>query len=153
MAKAYFAGGCFWGIEDAYRKFPGVRDAISGYANGKLANPSYQQVCTGSTGHAETVEVHYDPEQVSYGDLLEQFWQLHDPTQWNRQGPDLGSQYRSAIFTITPDQTAQAAASKAALEASKRLPRPVVTLIEPLDAFYPAETYHQRYFEKHGLRH
>lgn len=153
MAKAYFAGGCFWGIEDAYRKMPGVSDAISGYANGKVPNPTYQQVCNGSTDHAETVEVIYDPDQVSYGELVKKFWHLHDPTQWNRQGPDFGTQYRSAIFTLTPEEAAEAQASKAALDASNSLPKPVVTLIEPLDAFYAAEDYHQRYFEKRGIRH
>ena len=153
MAKAYFAGGCFWGIEDAYRKLPGVSDAISGYANGKVPNPTYEQVCTGSTDHAETVEVIYDPEQVSYEDLIQVFWKLHDPTQWNRQGPDLGSQYRSAIFTLDAGEAELATASKARLDASGVLPKPVVTLIEPLDKFYAAEDYHQRYFEKRGIRH
>ena len=153
MAKAYFAGGCFWGIEDAYRKLPGVSDALSGYANGKVPNPTYAQVCTGSTDHAETVEVTYDPAQISYAALVEKFWQLHDPTQWNRQGPDLGTQYRSAIFTLTQDEAEHARASKAALDASGRLSKPIVTLIEPLDVFYAAEDYHQRYFEKRGMGH
>ena len=148
MAKAYFAGGCFWGIEDAYRKVPGVSDAISGYANGKVPNPTYAQVCTGSTDHAETVEGIYDPAKVSYEDLILLFWKLHDPTQWNRQGPDLGTQYRSAIFTLNEEETAKATASKAALDASGALPKEAVTLIEPLDTFYAAEDYHQRYFEK-----
>lgn len=152
-AKAYFAGGCFWGIEDAYRKLPGVVDAISGYANGKVPNPTYEQVCTGRTDHAETVEVVYDPDTVSYQDLLDTFWTLHDPTQWNRQGPDLGTQYRSAIFTLTAHEARLAADSKAALDAASTLPRPVVTLIEPLQAFYAAEDYHQRYFEKRGIHH
>ena len=138
MAKAYFAGGCFWGIEDAYRKMPGVSDAISGYANGKVPNPTYAQVCTGSTDHAETVEVIYDPNIVTYEALVAKFWQLHDPTQWNRQGPDWGTQYRSAIFTLDPQEAEIATASKAALDAAKTLPKPVVTLIEPLDTFYPA---------------
>jgi len=153
MAKAYFAGGCFWGIEDAYRKMPGVSDAISGYANGKVPNPTYEQVCTGSTDHAETVEVVYDPQQVSYEALVQKFWKLHDPTQWNRQGPDLGTQYRSAIFTLKEGEAQIATDSKAALDASGALPKAAVTLIEPLDKFYPAEDYHQRYFEKRGIRH
>lgn len=153
MAKAYFAGGCFWGIEDAYRKLPGVLDAISGYANGKVVNPTYEQVCSGSTDHAETVEVIYDPDKISYAQLLTKFWKLHDPTQWNRQGPDLGTQYRSAIFTLNEGEAAQATQSKAALDASGTLNAAVVTLIEPLDQFYPAEDYHQRYFEKRGISH
>ena len=148
MVKAYFAGGCFWGIEDAYRKIPGVTDAISGYANGKIPNPTYEQVCTGMTNHAETVEVSYDPTQISYADLVEVFWKLHDPTQWNRQGVDIGSQYRSAIFTLTTEETETAMVSKARLDASGLLPKSVVTIIEPLDAFYTAEDYHQRYLEK-----
>lgn len=153
MAKAYFAGGCFWGIEDAFRKVTGVRDALSGYANGKVANPTYEQVCTGTTDHAETVEVDYDPQQVSYADLIEVFWQLHDPTQWNRQGPDVGTQYRSAIFTLSAQEATQAQASKAALDASGRFSRSIVTLIEPLEAFYTAEAYHQRYLERRGRAH
>ncbi len=153
MAQAYFAGGCFWGIEDAYRKVPGVADAVSGYANGKVPNPTYEQVCTGTTDHAETVEVSYDPTRVSYEALIEVFWRLHDPTQWNRQGPDLGTQYRSAIFTLNAAETETAQRSKAALEASGTQSHPIVTLIEPLDRFYPAEAYHQRYFEKRGLGH
>ena len=153
MAKAYFAGGCFWGIEDAYRKVAGVHDAISGYANGKVPNPTYEQVCTGATDHAETVEVDYDPAVVSYEQLVQTFWRLHDPTQWMRQGPDFGTQYRSAIFTQTPEEDAAAKASAAALEASGTLPNKVVTLIEPLNQFYAAEDYHQRYFEKRGRSH
>ena len=153
MAKAYFAGGCFWGIEDAYRKLPGVNDAISGYANGKVPNPTYEQVCTGSTDHAETVEVDYDPAVVGYEDLVQTFWRLHDPTQWMHQGPDFGTQYRSAIFTLTAEEDEMAKASAAALEASGTLPNKVVTLIEPLDQFYAAEEYHQRYFEKKGISH
>ena len=150
MANAYFAGGCFWGIEDAFRKVAGVRDALSGYANGKVANPTYEQVCTGTTDHAETVELDYDPQQVSYVDLIEVFWQLHDPTQWNRQGPDVGTQYRSAIFTLSAQEATQAQASQAALDASGRFSRSIVTLIEPLEAFYTAEAYHQRYLERRG---
>ena len=153
MAKAYFAGGCFWGIEDAFRKLPGVKDAISGYANGKVPNPTYEQVCTGTTDHAETVEVDYDPDRVSYDDLIHVFWRLHDPTQWMRQGPDFGSQYRSAIFTLNEGEAEAAKQSKAALDASGVLPSEAVTLIEPLDQFYAAEDYHQRYFEKRGISH
>ena len=153
MAKAYFAGGCFWGIEDAYRKLPGVHDALSGYANGKVPNPTYEQVCTGSTDHAETVEVDYDPAIVGYEDLVQVFWRLHDPTQWMRQGPDFGTQYRSAIFTLNAQEDQAAKASAAALETSGTLPNKVVTLIEPLDQFYAAEEFHQRYFEKKGISH
>ncbi|MGB0718492.1 MAG: peptide-methionine (S)-S-oxide reductase MsrA [Alphaproteobacteria bacterium] len=153
MAKAYVAGGCFWGIEDAFRKLPGVSDAISGYANGKVPNPTYEQVCTGSTDHAETVEITYDPKVVNYADIIQVFWKLHDPTQWNRQGPDFGTQYRSAIFYITAEEAEIAALSKTALDESAVLAKPAVTLIEPLDRFYPAEDYHQRYFEKRGIKH
>ena len=125
-----------------------MNDAISGYANGKVPNPTYEQVCTGSTDHAETVEVDYDPAVISYEDLIQVFWRLHDPTQWMRQGPDFGSQYRSAIFTLNAEEAAAATTSKAALDASGTLPSEAVTLIEPLDKFYAAEDYHQRYFEK-----
>jgi peptide-methionine (S)-S-oxide reductase len=153
MAKATFAAGCFWGVETAFREVPGVIDVAVGYAGGTVADPSYEKVCTGRTGHAEAVEVDYDPKKVSYEDLLEVFWNAHDPTTPNRQGPDVGTQYRSAIFTHSPEQQAAALASKEKLEASGRLRAPVVKEITPAGPFYRAEDYHQRYFEKRGIRH
>lgn len=150
-AVATFGAGCFWGVEAAFRQLPGVIDAISGYAGGTLENPSYQQVCTGQTGHAEVVQVTYDPDRVSYATLLDLFWRMHDPTTLNRQGPDVGTQYRSAIFYHSPEQAQQAHESKSALETSGRFKRPVVTQIEPATAFFAAEEYHQRYNEKHGV--
>jgi len=151
MAKAMFAAGCFWGVEAAFRQVPGVSDVAVGYSGGTTQSPTYQQVCSGATGHAEVVEVTYDPEQVSYDALLETFWASHDPTQKNRQGPDIGTQYRSAVFTYDDGQQRQAAASKAALDASGRLRRPVATEITPAGPFWRAEESHQRYFEKHGI--
>jgi peptide-methionine (S)-S-oxide reductase len=150
MSKAIFAAGCFWGIEDAFRRVPGVLDAISGYTGGHTDNPTYREVCAGDTGHAEAVEVTYDPEKVSYVELLNFFWTIHDPTQKNRQGPDVGSQYRSAIFTIDDEQKIAAVASKRQLEESGTFPRPIATEISPATAFWRAEEYHQRYHEKHG---
>lgn len=151
MELATFGAGCFWGVEVAFRNVPGVKDALVGYLGGTLANPTYKDVCTGRTGHAEVVQVQYDPREVSYDRLLEVFWENHDPTTLNRQGPDVGTQYRSAIFYHTPQQKATAEASKARLEASGKLRRPVVTEITPASTFYPAEDYHQRYLEKRGL--
>lgn len=151
MSLATFGAGCFWGVEVAFRQVPGVKDALVGYLGGTLANPTYKDVCTGRTGHAEVVQVEYDPAAVSYDRLLEVFWENHDPTTLNRQGPDVGTQYRSAIFYHTPEQKDVADASKARLEASKKLRRPVVTEITPASTFYPAEDYHQRYLEKRGL--
>ena len=151
MELATFGAGCFWGVEVAFRNVPGVKDALVGYLGGTLANPTYKDVCTGRTGHAEVVQVQYDPREVSYDRLLEVFWENHDPTTLNRQGPDVGTQYRSAIFYHTPQQKAAAEASKARLEASGKLRRPVVTEITPASTFYPAEDYHQRYLEKRGL--
>lgn len=151
MEKAIFAAGCFWGVEDTFRKIPGVKDAISGYTGGHADNPTYKQVCSGTTGHAEAVEVEFDPAQVSYEELLQVFWNLHDPTQLNRQGPDVGSQYRSAVFYLSPEQEQAARASKEALEKEGRFARPIVTEITPASTFYPAEDYHQRYFEKQGI--
>ncbi len=151
MAKATFAAGCFWGVEAAFRQIKGVSATAVGYIGGKSANPTYEQVCTDRTGHAEAVEVDYDPAQVSYEQLLKVFWENHDPTQLNRQGPDYGSQYRSAIFYHTPEQQAAAEASKAALAQSAKYRRPVVTEIVPADTFYRAEDYHQQYLEKRGL--
>lgn len=151
LQKATFGAGCFWGVEVAFRNTPGVVDAIVGYEGGKLANPSYRDVCSHTTGHAEVVEVTYDPAEVSYETLLDVFWNEHDPTQLNRQGPDIGDQYRSVIFYHTPEQRAEAEASKERLQASGKYRRPVVTVIEPAQTFYRAEDYHQRYLEKRGL--
>ncbi len=149
MERAIFAAGCFWGVEHAFRQTPGVRDAVSGYTGGHRDSPSYEDVCTGQTGHAEAVEVTFDPQQVSYDELLAKFWGMHDPTTLNRQGPDVGSQYRSAIFATTPEQRMQAEASK--VEAQKSLGKEIVTEVEPASTFWPAEDYHQRYFEKRGI--
>lgn len=151
MAKATFAAGCFWGVEATFRQVPGVISTRVGYTGGEFKNPTYKDVCTDSTGHAEAVEVEYDPAKVSYGDLLKIFWENHDPTQLNRQGPDWGKQYRSAIFFHTPEQEQQAKASKAELEKSKRFSKPIVTQIVPAVEFYAAEDYHQQYLEKRGL--
>jgi peptide-methionine (S)-S-oxide reductase len=151
MAKAMFGAGCFWGVEETFRKIPGVQDASVGYSGGNLDNPTYEDVCTDRTGHAEVVEVDYDPAAVSYDKLLDVFWNGHNPTQLNRQGPDVGTQYRSAIFFYTPEQEAAARASKAALEKSGRFARPIVTEISPAQKFWRAEDYHQRYLEKRGL--
>lgn len=150
MEKAIFAAGCFWGVEAEFREVPGVTDVAAGYTGGKTANPTYEDVCSGGTGHAEAVEVTYDRSKVSYDSLLDTFWNIHDPTTRNRQGFDFGSQYRSAIFYTTPVQRQAAEASKAALEAAKRFSRPIVTQIEPAGPFYRAEEYHQRYLEKQG---
>ena len=150
MAKATFGAGCFWGVEEEFRKIPGVRDTAVGYSGGTLANPTYEDVCTDRTGHAEVVEVDYDPQQVPYETLLDTFWSGHNPTQLNRQGPDVGTQYRSVIFFHTPEQEAAARASKERLEKSGRFPRPIVTQIVPAEPFWRAEEYHQRYFEKRG---
>ena len=147
--KATFGAGCFWQVEVEFRNTPGVLDARVGYSGGSMPSPSYEQVCTDRTGHAEVVEVTFDPERVSYEQLLETFWSLHDPTQVNRQGPDVGSQYRSAIFFHTPEQERAALASRE--RAQERHPRPIATEITPAQAFYPAEEYHQRYLEKRGL--
>ncbi len=147
---ATFAAGCFWGVEVTFRNVEGVVDAKVGYTGGTTDNPTYQQVCNDGTGHAEAVEVVFDPEHVSFDELLEVFWQNHDPTQVNRQGPDYGSQYRSAIFFHSPQQDETARRSKEALDASGRLSRPVATEITPATTFWPAEEYHQRYLEKRG---
>lgn len=149
MEKATFAAGCFWGVEVAFRRVPGVAETCVGYTGGSTADPDYEAVCTGRTGHAEAVQVTFDPSRVTYEQLLELFWEVHDPTQVNRQGPDVGSQYRSAIFTHTPEQEAAARASKERLEApSGRHPGAIATEIAPAPAFYMAEDYHQKYFEK-----
>lgn len=149
---ATFGAGCFWGVEADFRDLPGVVDAAAGYAGGTLANPTYRDVCTDSTGHAEVVQVTFDPAQVSYEKLLEMFFKLHDPTTLNSQGPDFGTQYRSVIFFHTPEQEAAARAAKERLQKSGRFARPIVTEIAPASQFYRAEEYHQRYLEKRGLR-
>jgi peptide-methionine (S)-S-oxide reductase len=151
--KATFGAGCFWGVEAAFRQVKGVVDAAVGYSGGTVKNPTYEQVCTDRTGHAEVVQVTYDPDQVSYDELLKVFWENHDPTQLNRQGPDVGTQYRSVIFFHTPEQEAAARASKEALEKSGKHRRPIATEIVPAAEFYRAEEYHQRYLEKRGLAH
>jgi peptide-methionine (S)-S-oxide reductase len=153
MTKASFAAGCFWGVEAAFRQVEGVLDTAVGYSGGRLENPTYEDVCSGRTGHAETVEVEYDPSRVSYEQLLDVFWENHDPTTLNRQGPDVGEQYRSAIFFHTPEQQAAATTSKEKLEKSGKYKRPIVTQIQQASKFYRAEEYHQRYLEKHGLAH
>jgi peptide-methionine (S)-S-oxide reductase len=150
MAKATFGAGCFWGVESAFRKIPGVTDAAVGYEGGTTPNPTYKQVCTDRTGHAEVVELDYDPARVSYEQMLDAFFAMHDPTTPNRQGPDVGSQYRSVVFFHTPEQRDAALKAKEALGASGKLRRPVVTEVVPAATFYRAEEYHQRYFEKHG---
>ena len=148
---ATFGGGCFWCLDAVYRELRGVRRVTSGYAGGHVANPTYQMVCGDRTGHAEVVRVEYDPARVGYEALLETFWANHDPTQVNRQGPDVGSQYRSVIFVHDDAQRAAAEASKAALAASGRHRRPIATSIEPAGDFWLAEDYHQQYLEKRGL--
>lgn len=151
MAKATFAAGCFWGVEAAFRQVQGVTATAVGYEGGHTANPTYDDVCTDRTGHAEVVEVDYDPDVVSYEELLKVFWANHDPTTLNRQGPDFGTQYRSAIFYHTPEQQAEALASRDRLAAEGKFARPIVTQIVPAATFYRAEEYHQQYLEKRGL--
>ncbi len=150
MERATFAAGCFWGVEEDFRAIDGVVDALVGYTGGTTPNPTYQQVCSDRTGHAEAVEVTFDPSRVSYEQLLDAFWAMHDPTTPNRQGPDVGSQYRSAIFYHSAQQKAAAEASKAALERSGRYSAPVVTEIVPAPTFWRAEDYHQQYVSKRG---
>jgi peptide-methionine (S)-S-oxide reductase len=149
VEKATFGGGCFWGVEAAFRQVPGVTATTVGYAGGTTHNPTYRDVCTDRTGHAEVVQVEFDPEQVRYEDLLDAFWRLHDPTQLNRQGPDFGTQYRSVIFVHSAEQEAAAKESKEELQESS--PKPIVTEIVSAPEFYPAEDYHQRYLEKRGM--
>lgn len=148
MAEAMFGAGCFWGIEHTFRQVPGVVDAAVGYSGGHTEHPTYQDVCGHRTGHTEVVHVDYDPEQVGYDRLLEVFWECHDPTQLNRQGPDIGDQYRSAIYFYTPEQEAAARASRE--HAQSRFPRPIVTEITPASTFWRGEEYHQQYFAKRG---
>jgi len=150
MAKATFGAGCFWGVEAAFRRVKGVTSTRVGYSGGTMKKPSYNDVCTDRTGHAEVVEVEYDPAKVSYEELLNVFWDIHDPTTLNRQGPDVGTQYRSVIFFHSPEQEALAKASKEKLQHSGRFKRPIATEITPASEFYMAEDYHQQYLEKRG---
>lgn len=150
MQKAMFGAGCFWGVEANFRRIPGVRETAVGYSGGRLPNPTYQQVCSDTTGHAEVVLVEFDPSVVSYATLLDTFWTNHNPTTLNRQGPDVGRQYRSAIFYYDEDQRREAEESKAALQQSGRHSKPIVTEISPAAEFYRAEEYHQQYLEKRG---
>jgi peptide-methionine (S)-S-oxide reductase len=152
MAKATFAAGCFWGVEDTFRQVKGVTSATVGYTGGTTRDPSYKDVCTGRTGHAEAVEIEFDPKDVSYRELLAVFFQNHNPTTLNRQGPDFGTQYRSAIFFHDAGQEAEAREAVAALEASHVFKSPIVTQVVPASDYYRAEEYHQRYFEKQGIR-
>ena len=151
MTEATFAAGCFWGVEAAFRQVQGVLETAVGYSGGHYDNPSYKDVCTGKTGHAEVVRVKFDPERVSYDELLDVFWSEHNPTTKNRQGWDVGTQYRSAIFYHDDDQKALATESRDRLEASGKYRKPIVTEITQVSEFYPAEEYHQRYLEKRGL--
>lgn len=149
MAKATFAAGCFWGVEALFRKLPGVLDVTVGYIGGHTENPTYREVCSDRTGHAEAVEIIYDPETITYETLLNTFWENHNPTQLNRQGPDVGTQYRSAIFYHDTEQERLAINSRNNLTAAGKYTTPIVTEIVPATIFYKAEDYHQRYFEKH----
>ena len=151
MQQALFGMGCFWGAERRFWELDGVYSTAVGYAGGFTPNPTYQEVCSGGTGHAEVVRVTFDPERVTYGDLLEVFWKIHDPTQVNRQGPDVGYQYRSVVFFHSPAQEKAAVESKKALEESGKYSRPIATSIEPAAKFWKAEEYHQQYLEKKGL--
>ena len=149
--KATFAAGCFWGVEDAFRKVKGVVNAKVGYTGGNTRNPTYEKVFTDETGHAEAVDVEYEPSKVSYEELLDVFWSIHDPTQLNKQGPDVGTQYRSAIFYHNEKQKKAAIASKEKLEKSGKYKKPIMTQIVPVSEFYKAEEYHQQYYEKKGV--
>jgi peptide-methionine (S)-S-oxide reductase len=151
MEKATFGAGCFWGVEATFRQIDGVTDVAVGYEGGHSENPTYQEVCTDRTGHVEVVEIDFDESRVSYEALLHHFFKLHDPTQLNRQGPDIGTQYRSVVFYHSPEQKAAAEQVIAELSASGQFRRPIVTAVEPAQTFYRAEEYHQRYLEKHGL--
>ncbi len=152
IEKATFGAGCFWGVEATFRLLKGVTSTAVGYSGGTLENPTYEDVCSDKTGHAEVVQVEYDPSQVSYEELLDAFWGCHDPTTPNRQGPDVGTQYRSVIFYHTPEQKAAAVASKEKLQKSGKYQRPIVTEITSGAPFWRAEEYHQRYLEKRGTR-
>jgi peptide-methionine (S)-S-oxide reductase len=150
IQKVMFGAGCFWGVEAMFRQIKGVTTTTVGYSGGTTKNPTYEAVCSHTTGHAEVVQVEYDPAKVSFDTLLEAFWKGHNPTTLNRQGPDIGDQYRSAIFYFTPEQKTEATASKEKLEASHAYTKPVVTQILPAGDFYRAEEYHQQYLKKHG---
>jgi peptide-methionine (S)-S-oxide reductase len=147
--KAIFAAGCFWGVEAGFRQLPGVLDVVVGYTGGHTENPTYEEVCAKGTGHAESVEITFDPSIISYNQLLDFFWKLHDPTQVNRQGPDIGTQYRSAIFYLSPEQELLARTSRDRAQA--HFSKPIATEITAASVFYPAEDYHQRYFERHEI--
>jgi peptide-methionine (S)-S-oxide reductase len=151
--KGTFGAGCFWGVEETFRKLKGVVSTAVGYAGGTKHNPTYEDVCTDETGHAEVVEIEFDPSQLKYEDLLDVFWSNHNPTTLNRQGPDVGTQYRSVIFYHSPGQKSAAETSREQIDKSGRFRQPVVTQIEPAPRFWPAEEYHQRYLEKRGLAH
>ncbi len=151
IETATFGAGCFWGVEAAFRQIKGVKKTAAGYAGGSMKNPTYEDVCSDTTGHAEVVQVEFDPQQVSYEDILKVFWSNHDPTQVNRQGPDIGSQYRSVIFYHDEKQKAAALTSKQRLEKSGKYKKPIATNIEKSSEFYKAEEYHQQYLEKRGL--
>ncbi len=151
MEKATFAAGCFWGVEANFRRVSGVIATAVGYTGGQFQDPTYKDVCTGKTGHAEAVDILFDPAVVSYAQLLEVFWKIHDPTTLNRQGPDVGTQYRSAVFYHSEEQRSIAIGSKEAMQSSGRFKRPIVTEIIPASIFYRAEEYHQQYFEKGGI--
>ncbi len=151
MEKATFAAGCFWGVEAVFRQVKGVTSTTVGYTGGSFENPTYEDVCTGKTGHAEAVEVEFDPTRVSYEELLTVFFENHDPTTLNRQGPDIGTQYRSAVFCHAPEQMAAAKAMNEKLEKSGHYKKPIVTEITPASKFYRAEEYHQQYFEKRRM--
>jgi len=150
LETATFAAGCFWGVEEVFRRVKGVKSTEVGYAGGEFKNPTYEDVCGGKTGHAESVRLTYDPKEISYTDLIKIFWENHDPTTYHRQGPDVGSQYRSVIFFHTPEQETLAKRSKEELERSKKFSRPIVTELVPASTFYRAEEYHQQYLTKNG---
>jgi peptide-methionine (S)-S-oxide reductase len=152
MEKAIFAAGCFWGVEEAFRTLPGVKTTTVGYIGGTVANPTYERVCDGDSGHAEAVEVEFDPAQISYEQLLTTFWNSHDPTTLNRQGPDIGEQYRSAVFFLSPEQEKLAISSKQKLADSGKLKKEIVTQVLPAKRFYRAEDYHQQYLAKRGIK-
>lgn len=150
METATFGAGCFWGVEAAFRKIEGVKETAVGFMGGTLANPSYEDVCTGRTNHAEVVQIEFDPQTISYDDLLNVFWAIHDPTTLNRQGPDIGTQYRSVIFYRTSEQKEAAIQSRERIEKSGRFSKPIVTEIVQASEFYRAEEYHQQYLERRG---
>jgi len=151
VEKATFGAGCFWGVEETFQKVPGVKTTAVGFMGGRVKNPTYEQVCAGTSGHAEVLQLVFDPEEVSYDQLLDVFWRCHNPTTLNRQGPDIGEQYRSVIFCHGPEQTVIATKSKETLDQAGVFPNPIVTDIEPATVFYHAEEYHQQYLAKRGL--